>query len=56
MLKEHTHTAILFDAQPLEKPECKHEPVYVENKNRESWFECENCGKSLKIEKWSALE
>ena len=48
-----THTAILFDIQEIEKKECDHEPVYVENKNRESWFECEYCGKSLKIEKWS---
>lgn len=49
--RSDTHSAILIDIQPLK--ECEHkEAVYVENKNRESWFECEDCGKPVKAKGW----
>lgn len=49
-----THTGIVLDIQPLKQ--CEHkEAVYVENKNRESWFECRDCGKPVKAKGWEVV-
>ena len=36
---------------------CEHKPVYVEKtKWQKSWWSCVDCGRDLKVDKWSVIE
>ncbi len=55
----YSHTARLFNIQPIEKKPCEHEPVF----NSDGWSKvdedgittCRHCGIELKAE-WKAVE
>lgn len=47
-------SAILICIEPIKQ--CEHRTaVYVQNKNRESWFECISCGKPVKAKGWETV-
>lgn len=61
--EESTHTAILIDIQPIKQ--CEHKrAVYVQDLrpridkapgHKESWFECEECGKPVRAKSWESV-
>lgn len=53
----HTHQAYLVDIEPIEKKECEHRPIPLDENApycRQKW-ECMECGKKLKA-KWEAVD
>jgi len=50
----HTHTAVLFDIQEIQRECVEHEPSYALS-NGQEYTECKHCGKKI-VAKWEVAK